>query len=423
MIEERGMGNRNASDHVRYEDYQSARSVLFIVLLFFSFLFPLNLALAAEKAEVKEIRYWSSEGHTRVTVDLSRPVEFTKRRLSSPDRLYFDLKNSRIVKEIQNKLPVGDGILKSVRAGQYDPDTVRIVLDLETMEDFNSFILDDPTKLVIIVNAKRPEKNRSVILAKKILVIDPGHGGHDSGAVGPNGLKEKDVVLDIALKVRALLSGEPNIKLILTRDKDVFIPLPDRTDIALRNDADLFVSIHANASPRSGARGIETYLQNWTNEEEAIRVAARENYVSVKRMKQKMAQYRTDDVGKILSDLNRDVKRDESIALANYVQDSLYSSVAKVHKKTVNLGVKQAMFFVLMGANMPSILAEVSFISNPDEEKLLSSDIYRNILAGSIAAGIRTYFSSSAPFQRTASKHRNSAEKHADSRTHLLAHR
>ncbi|HXX80678.1 MAG TPA: N-acetylmuramoyl-L-alanine amidase, partial [Thermodesulfovibrionales bacterium] len=129
----------------------------------------------------------------------------------------------------------------------------------------------------------------------------------------------------------------------------------------------------------------------------------RENYISEKRMKEKMAQYKNDDVGKILTDLNRDYKRDESIALAHYVQNSLYSSVAKVHTRTVNLGVKQAMFFVLMGASMPpSILAEVSFISNPTEEKLLANDSYRRLLAESIAAGILIYFESSGPAQKMA---------------------
>lgn len=375
---------------------------LFILTSLFS-LFTLLLsasAIAADKAEVRNIRYWSSQGYTRIIIDLSQPVEFTKKRLSSPDRLYFDLKNSKIPKEIQSKLPVGDGILKSVRAGQFDPDTVRIVLDLETMEDFNAYILDDPTKLVIDVNAKRPEKPA---MTRRIVVLDPGHGGHDPGAVGKKGLQEKDVVLDIALKVREILSKEPNFEVILTRDKDVFIRLEERSLIALQKEADLFVSIHANASPNRAARGIETYLQNWTNEEEAIRVAARENYVSVKRMKEKMAQYKSDELGKILSDLNRDYKRDESVALANYVQSSLYSDVIKVHKKTANLGVKQALFFVLMGASMPpSILAEVSFISNPEEEKLLASDSYRGVLARSIASGIKAYFSSSVPVQKTA---------------------
>ncbi len=375
---------------------------LFILTSLFS-LFTLLLsasAIAADKAEVRNIRYWSSQGYTRIIIDLSQPVEFTKKRLSSPDRLYFDLKSSRIPREIQNRLPVGDGILKSVRAGQFDPDTVRIVLDLETIEDFNAYILDDPTKLVIDVNAKRPERPA---MTRRIVVLDPGHGGHDPGAVGKKGLQEKDVVLDIALKVRKILSREPNFEVILTRDKDVFMRLEERSLVALQKEADLFVSIHANASPNRAARGIETYLQNWTNEEEAIRVAARENYVSVKRMKEKMAQYKSDELGKILSDLNRDYKRDESVALANYVQNSLYSNVIKVHKKTANLGVKQALFFVLMGASMPpSILVEVSFISNPEEEKLLASDSYRGVLARSIASGIKAYFSSSVPVQKTA---------------------
>lgn len=401
MNGEQCVKSRNASCVIRDGLIPNAHCLLVAAVLFsfFAVLFS-NSSGAEDRAEVKNIRYWSSHGYTRVVVDLSHPVEFSKKRLSNPDRLYFDLKNSRIVKEIQNNLPVGDGILKSVRAGQFDSATVRIVLDLETMEDFSAYILDDPTKLVIDVNAKGPEKTK---MSRKILVLDPGHGGHDPGAVGKNGLQEKDIVLDIALKVREILSTEPNIEIILTRDKDVFIPLPGRSLIALESKADLFVSIHANASPNRGARGIETYLQNWTNEVEANRVAARENYVSVKRMKELMAQYKNDDVGKILTDLNRDYKRDESIALANYVQNSLYSSVARVHAKTVNLGVKQAMFFVLMGASMPpSILAEVSFVSNPEEEKLLSSESYRRVIASSIASGIREYFSSSVPVQKVA---------------------
>ena len=383
---------------------------IFRTTVFLSFVIALcvNPVTAADRAEVTNIRYSTSQGYTRVIIDLSHPVEFTKKRLSEPDRLYFDLRNSKIAKEIQNKLPVGDGILKSVRAAQYDPDTVRIVLDLETMEHFSAFILDDPAKLVIDVSAERPGK---VISSKRVLVLDPGHGGHDPGAVGKKGLQEKEVVLAVALKVREILSNEPNLEIVLTRDRDVFIPLPERTLIALQHNADLFVSIHANASPNRSAKGIETYLQNWTDEEESIRVAARENYVSPKRMREKMAQYKNDDyVAKMLSDLGREYKRDESLALANYVQSSLYSDVAKVHSTTANLGVKKSMFFVLMGASMPSILAEVSFISNPEEEKLLSSEQYRTVLARSIASGIRTYFSTSTPAQKVAGLERGPGE-------------
>ena len=191
--------------------------------------------------------------------------------------------------------------------------------------------------------------------------------------------------------------------MVLTRKDDRFIPLEDRTAIANAEDADLFVSIHANASPNRGARGIETYLLNWTNQEEAIRVAARENYISVKTMKDRMEKFRkNNELDIIKSDLRRQHNNEESVALANYVQQALYTDVLKVHKKAVNLGVKGAIFFVLFGIEMPSILAEVSFISNPLEEKLLAKENYRGELARSIAAGITKYMTSSPDAQNVA---------------------
>lgn len=364
------------------------------------------LADPSEKSIINDIRYWSASGHTRVVVYLSQPVEYSANRISNPERIYFDLKNSKIIKEIKSSLPVGDGILKAVRAGQYDADTVRVVLDLDKMEDFNTFVLEDPTRLVIDVNSKKQVK----VVAKRVVVLDPGHGGHDPGAVGPKGLYEKNVVLDIALRTRAMLSKEPDLEVFLTRDKDLFLPLEERTAIARNKDADLFVSIHVNASPNRNARGIETYLLNWTNDEEAIRVAARENDISVKKMKEKMEKYRN-ELDVILSDLSRDYKREESMKLASYVQNSLVSDVSTVYRKTANLGVKQALFYVLVGASMPSILAEVSFISNPEEEKLLSKESYRNMLAGSIASGIRAYFNAVRPQQKMAGKASLKSEK------------
>lgn len=364
------------------------------------------LADPSEKSIINDIRYWSASGHTRVVVYLSQPVEYSANRISNPERVYFDLKNSKIIKEIKSSLPVGDGILKAVRAGQYDADTVRVVLDLDKMEDFNTFVLDDPTRLVIDVNSKKQVK----VVAKRVVVLDPGHGGHDPGAVGPKGLYEKNVVLDIALRTRDMLSKEPDLEVFLTRDKDLFLPLEERTAIARNKDADLFVSIHVNASPNRNARGIETYLLNWTNDEEAIRVAARENDISVKKMKEKMEKYRN-ELDVILSDLSRDYKREESMKLASYVQNSLVSDVSTVYRKTANLGVKQALFYVLVGASMPSILAEVSFISNPEEEKLLSKESYRNMLAGSIASGIRAYFNAVRPQQKMAGKASLKSEK------------
>lgn len=354
---------------------------------------------AAERATVKGIRYWSSSDQTRVAIDLSRPVEYRANRLGQPERLYFDLKDAHIPKEIKKSLPVEDGILRSIRAGQFNAETVRIVLDLERMESYNVFLFEEPARLVIDVNARKAES----ALIKRIVVIDPGHGGHDPGAIGPTGLREKDVVLDIALNLRKILSQDPSLDVHLTRDKDIFIPLEERTAIARKKEADLFVSIHANASPKRTARGVETYLLNWTNDEEAMRVAARENYISMNRMKKKMAAYRN-EIERILNDLSRDYKRDESLKLAHLVQDSIVSDIDREQRKKINLGVKQALFYVLVGASMPSILAEVSFISNPAEERLLSQEDYRFTIANSIAKGIKAYFSSQPPVQRIAGK-------------------
>lgn len=360
---------------------------------------------ALDKAIVKDIRYWSSPAQTRVVVDLSKPVDYKANRLSKPDRLYFDLSGALIPSEIKKNLPVEDGILRSIRAGQFNNETVRVVLDLEKMESYNVFFFDDPARLIIDINAKKTD----LILTKRVIVIDPGHGGHDPGAVGPTGLQEKDVVLDIALKLRNILSRDSSLDVHMTRDKDIFIPLEERTAIARKKEADLFVSIHANASPNRAARGVETYLLNWTNDEEAIRVAARENYISMKRMKEKMAAYRN-DVERILNDLSRDYKREESLKLAHLVQNSITSDIGREYKRKINLGVKQALFYVLVGASMPSILAEVSFISNPEEEKLLSKEDYRSTIANSIASGIRTYLSSQSPVQKVAGKGQKSTK-------------
>jgi N-acetylmuramoyl-L-alanine amidase len=372
----------------------------YFIPLFLSNLFFLPLpSVASEKIEVKDIRYWTSPDYTRVVVDLSGLTEFSKNTLSDPDRIYFDLKNTRLTKEIKSNLPIGDGMLKAVRAGQFDPNTVRIVLDLEKITDFNTFIFDNPARLVVDIHGiKKPE----VTITKRKIVIDPGHGGHDPGAVGPSGICEKDVVLDIALKLRDILLTDPANEVFLTRETDVFLPLEERTAIANNKNADLFVSIHANASTRRKAEGIETYLLNWTNDEEAMKVAARENAISLTKMKEMNSQM--DVLEMIKNDLMRENKRDESIKLAHYIQRSLTSSLNRENNKhkRINLGVKQALFYVLFGAKMPSVLVEVSFISNPVEEKLLSKESYRTQIANAIAKGLNIYILSIPVTQKIA---------------------
>lgn len=379
------------------------KSLLSLFFIFISLIFLSPDILSADQfVKVKDIRQWSHEGYTRVVIDLTDAVEFFQKRLSEPDRLYFDLKNSKIAKDITTNLPVGDGILKTVRAGQFDKETVRVVLDLQEIRDFYAFVLEDPAKLVIdVYGKKKPSKAPQAITPnikpfKSVvtLVIDPGHGGHDPGAVGPKGLYEKDVVLDIALKLKKILSKNPDYKIYLTRDRDIFIPLDERTAFANGKGADLFVSIHANASLRRAARGIETYLLNWTDNEEAIKVAARENNISLKSMKKYMDRYKKESyVPRMLNDLDRDRKRDKSVKLAGYVQKTIVSTLDHKYSNIKDLGVKNALFYVLMGAEMPSILAEVSFISNPVEEQLLRKEAYREYIAEALAQGIESYLS------------------------------
>jgi N-acetylmuramoyl-L-alanine amidase len=358
-------------------------------------------SIASEKIDVKGIRYWSSPGYTRIVVDLSAPAEFSTNRLSDPDRVYFDLKNSRLKKEIKTTLPVEDGLLKAVRAGQFDSQTVRVVLDLEKIKDFTSFVLDNPTRLVIDVNGAEIAKKPETSVVRRRVVIDPGHGGHDSGAVGPSGLYEKDIVLDIALKLKKILLVDPLNEVFLTRETDRFVSLEERTAMANRKNADFFVSIHANANPVRRVKGIETYLLNWTNDEEAMRVAARENKISLKKMREMHRQM--DTLGMILNDLSRDSKRNDSIKLANYIQQSMITTLNnESNYKRIDLGVKQALFYVLFGARMPSVLVEVSFISNPQEERLLSDESYRMHIAKAIAKGLNNYTDYAPAIQKVA---------------------
>ncbi|OGW40925.1 MAG: hypothetical protein A2Y97_03020 [Nitrospirae bacterium RBG_13_39_12] len=366
---------------------------LLAVLIFSPTLLP-----ASTKIVVKDIRYWSSSDYTRVVIDLSDTVKFSKNRLSNPERLYFDLINTTISKDLKTSFSVEGGILKNVRSGQFNSDTVRVVLDVREIVDFNVSVLDNPPRLVIDIFGKEEAKKQDTMIAKKRVVIDPGHGGHDPGAIGLKGLYEKDVVLDIALKLKIILMKKKTYEVFTTRKTDVFIPLEERNAIANKKKADLFISIHANASPTRKVKGIETYLLNWTDDEEANKVAARENAISLEKMKEMKQQM--DDLGVIMNDLERQNKRDESIKLAHHIQNSMVSNLNNVYKNVSDLGVKWAFFYVLFGAKMPSVLVEVSFISNPEEEKLLSKDFYRLQIAESIADAIDKYFISIPTVQK-----------------------
>jgi N-acetylmuramoyl-L-alanine amidase len=217
------------------------------------------------------------------------------------------------------------------------------------------------------------------------IVVDAGHGGHDTGTIGPNGLEEKDLVLDVALKLGKLLENKLGAEVVYTRDDDTFIPLETRTAIANKEQADLFISIHANSSDDPTARGVETYYLNFTSRADALEVAARENAVSEQSIHE-------------LQDLVKKIalkeKIGESREFATDVQRSLYAGLSAKSPNLRNRGVKKAPFVVLIGANMPSILAEISFVSNPDDAKKLKTNEYRQRIADSLYKGVFKYVNS-----------------------------
>jgi N-acetylmuramoyl-L-alanine amidase len=225
---------------------------------------------------------------------------------------------------------------------------------------------------------------RQLGLGARRIVIDAGHGGHDPGTIGRRGLQEKDVVLDVALRLERLVRQELGTEVILTRSSDVFIPLEERTAIANSKGADLFVSIHANASRSASARGIETYFLNFAKTPHAEAVAARENAISTATMK---------DLQNLVKAITLNSKIDESRDLAAEVQESMVSAVREKHP-VPDRGVHSAPFYVLIGANMPAILAEIAFVSHPEDEKRLRTPEYREVLARSLAKGLRRYLES-----------------------------
>jgi N-acetylmuramoyl-L-alanine amidase len=224
--------------------------------------------------------------------------------------------------------------------------------------------------------------------SKKIplIVIDPGHGGEEEGAHGVRGVLEKNVVLDISKKMDTLLRNELGVRTFLTRTTDVDIPLEERTKIANDMNADLFISIHANASLTKRASGIETYYLDNTDDRSSLKLAKREN--TTKR------GGGLDDLSFIISDLIQNAKLDESISLAHHIQNSLYTVLSREYEGVKDLGVKKAPFYVLVGAHMPCVLVEVSFIDHPKEGQLLTTSRYQKVIAWALVDGVRSFLES-----------------------------
>jgi N-acetylmuramoyl-L-alanine amidase len=353
--------------------------------------------------QVTGFRYWTTPEYTRIVVDVEEKVSLRQRLLKKdpaiekPERLFLDLYPARLNRELKEPLAIRDGLLRSARAGQYDHSTVRIVLDIESIKGYKVFFLENPFRVIIDVTGKgkpppppseSPVKDHKLSLAQQLglgvqrVVIDAGHGGKDKGAIGDGNLYEKDLNLLLAKKLAQKIRQELKIQAIMTREGDRFIPLEERTAIANTKQADLFLSIHINASPNPLAQGVETYFLNLASDEESVRVAAMENATSTKRI---------GDLQKILKDLMLNTKIDESSRLAHHVQLHLHDTLNAKFGPIKNLGVKQAPFYVLIGAQMPAILVEASFISNPqDRERLMQEDYQEQIVEG-IFKGVERY--------------------------------
>jgi len=515
---------------------------------------PEDYGTPVKFSRVTNVRHWSNPDYTRVAIDLDQDVKFESQRIDHPERIFFDLLDTNLASALVGKtFGVDDGLLKKIRAAQFQPGKARIVLELADRSEFDTFLLTDPPRLIIDIRAtdihgadihgkdihsknirkdtsdndnkdasngddaspadfaaakekrrtakqavqtaslKEPEpaktvdagaipdsdsptssanagkksgslageinrnvprktiveaddgKDDDVVTIAKLdppeinprtrtpatlapsplpkgsaknkrktpevfpdareasptargdrsliralglkigkIVIDPGHGGHDTGTIGPNGLEEKDLVLDVGRRLGKLLQARLGADVVFTRKDDTFIPLETRTSIANQEQADLFVSIHANSSRDPDARGVETYYLNFTSSAEALDVAARENAASDKSIHE-------------LQDLVKKIalkeKIEESREFASNVQRALHTGLATKNPGIRDRGVKKAPFIVLIGANMPSILAEISFVSNPGDERRLRSPEYRQRIAESLYRGISKYVS------------------------------
>ena len=355
---------------------------------------------AANLAQMINLRHWTTKNYTRVVIETSKPINY-KGVLIKQDgiklrRLYINLDNCQVTKNMQKTIPIKNGLLKRVRSAQFEPTVGRVVLDAVNISDYKIFNLDKPFRIVIDVkgNGTKEEKPPKIYIPNtptlaqqlglgiKRIILDPGHGGKDPGAIGSGGLREKDVVLKVTKMVARKLTKELGCQVILTRKRDVFIPLEERTAIANTDDGDLFVSIHANAAKSPQAHGIETYYLDLTSNKEDMQLAASENSTS---------SHNISDLQKMLSSLMNNSKKQESARLAKIVNKTLLMGMEKKYGNIKNHGIKKAPFVVLIGAQMPSILTEIGFISNPTDARHLRSNQYLEDIADNLTKGIIKY--------------------------------
>jgi len=411
-------------------------------------------AAAPGVPRVSDIRAWTNEIYTRVAIDTGDEVSWQANTLradpprSLPPRIFIDIRGAGIRDEILRKpVEVRNGLLRQVRAGRFDRDTVRVVIDLERESTYRVFALPGPFRIIVDIDGEgaipvlptspeavappgpvaagpSPEDPAQPLITPPVspraspagsavpsappaippsvespraaashpaptrkhrvrVMIDPGHGGKDPGAIGPTGLKEKDVVLAIGRKIREKLSGSGEFDVRMTRDEDVFIPLEERTAMANKGRADIFVSLHINASRNRSAEGFSTYvLSRGASNREDLELAARENGVPIGKLQ---------GVKFIIDDMFTGARKNESLRLAKTVNDAVVRHVSTRFPGAQSLGLKQAPFYVLVGARMTAVLVEASFISNAREESRLRDTSCLDGIADGVVEAVRYY--------------------------------
>lgn len=361
------------------------------------------------RVEIYNLRSFTHPSHTRVVVDIGKLREYSFNELSHPDRIYVDIYQAKLNPLLHGKtFLVQNAYLNQIRIAQKTTSTVRVVVDLDfqKVKRYRVWHLFDPFRIVIDIyprsavpespRTKPPQPPRpagtgySLVrqlgLGIQRIVIDPGHGGEDPGCIGKKGLKEKNIVLDVARRLKRLLQQSNDMEIILTRDSDIFIPLENRTIIANQKEADLYISIHANASRNKKRSGVETFFLNFSHDPSVNEIAARENATSTKNIS-KMKE--------IIQKIVQNSKIVESKELAEKIQKNLVRSLSQHYREVKDLGVKGGPFWVLIGVeDVPSILVEISHLSNPKEESRLENPDYRQRVAQGIYDGILEYIHS-----------------------------
>lgn len=393
-----------------------------------TFLLTVSRAGLAAGSQVVAVRVWPSSTYTRLTIEASSEIRYKHFSLANPNRLVIDLEDVQltgVLQDVSGQIQSADPFIRTARAGQFNGNTVRLVLDLRNevkpqifslkpvaeyqhrlvvdlypanaqQDDPLLALLQDYNKGQLDNNAPRGNKGKTDPARPVVIMIDPGHGGEDPGAIGPSGTREKDVVLRIGRQLKKLIDGEKNMKAYLTRDEDVFLPLGVRVAKARKIGADLFISVHADAVDNRTARGSSVFAlsengatsamarllaksQNEADMIGGVKIAGKDKYLA-----------------HTLFDLTQTATINDSLKLGKAVLGKM-GDLNKLHKPKV----EQAGFAVLKAPDIPSILVETAFISHPEEERKLVDPAFQQDMAEAILSGVRTYFAQGAVIART----------------------